>query len=114
MISRIGRSLAVVLLLLAALAGAQTVEHPFRGITHITRVETTLRSVTIHVVQVDLRARGIHFKLTPPGGSRETVRQTTLDFLNQEHAQIAVNAHFFLPFPSTDPNADLVGLAASD
>ena len=44
----------------------------------------------------------------------ETFRQTTLDFLKQEHAQLAVNVHFFLPFPSTDPAADLIGLAASN
>jgi exopolysaccharide biosynthesis protein len=42
------------------------------------------------------------------------VRQTTLDFLKQEHAQFAINAHFFLPFPSTDTEAWLIGLAASD
>jgi hypothetical protein len=34
--------------------------------------------------------------------------------LNQEHAQVSLNAHFFLPFPSSDPNADLIGLAASE
>ncbi len=42
------------------------------------------------------------------------MRQTTLDFLDAEHAQLAINAHYFVPFPSTDLNADLVGLAASD
>ena len=42
----------------------------------------------------------------------ETVRNTTVGFLNEEHAQIAVNAHFFLPFPSTNSDAMLIGLAA--
>lgn len=37
-----------------------------------------------------------------------------MDYLNQEHAQIAVNSHFFLPFPSTDTTANLVGLAVSN
>src|SRR5262249_10999324 len=42
------------------------------------------------------------------------VRQTTLDYLKKEHAQIAINAHFFLPFPSTDVNAFIIGIGASD
>ena len=96
-------------------AGAQqTPEHPFRGITHITRTLTTPRGVTMHVVTVDLTMPGVRFKLSAPRGTRETVRQTTLAFLNQERAQIAVNAHFFLPFPSTDLNADVIGMAASE
>jgi exopolysaccharide biosynthesis protein len=63
---------------------------------------------------VDLTAPGIAFKLTPPGGTLETIRQTTLDFLTQEHAQVAINAHYFLPFPSATSGADLIGLAASN
>ncbi len=68
----------------------------------------------VNVVKVDLTAPGIHFKLTAPSGTKETVRQTTLEFLEQEHAQVAINAHFFLPFPSEDLNCDLIGLAASE
>jgi hypothetical protein len=66
-----------------------------------------------HVVLVDLAAPGLAFKLTPPGGGRDTVRQTTLGFLLQEKAQVAINAHFFVPFPSDDTEVELVGLAAS-
>jgi exopolysaccharide biosynthesis protein len=86
---------------------AQGPERPFRGVTHVARGQ-------MHVVTVDLSTPGLRFKLTPPGGTRETLRQTTLKFLEQEHAQIAINGHFFLPFPSTDLNADLIGLAASE
>jgi hypothetical protein len=86
---------------------ADAVEHPFAGVTHITRER-------MHIVQIDLRAPGIHFKLTPHSGRLETVRQTTLEFLEQERAQIAINAHFFLPFPSEQREADLIGFAASD
>lgn len=96
-----------------ALWAGETVEQPFRGVTHITRTETEPRNLRIHVVKIDLTAPGISFKLTPPSGSRETVRQTTLKFLNQEHAQIAVNAHYFLPWPTQDRAVWLVGLAAS-
>jgi exopolysaccharide biosynthesis protein len=68
----------------------------------------------MHIVQIDLTAPGIRFKLTSPGGNREAVRNTTVDFLSEEHAQVALNAHFFLPFPSTSSDATLIGLAASN
>jgi exopolysaccharide biosynthesis protein len=107
----------VALALVVHVGGAeaqQTVRRPFLGITHITRVDTSPRDVRMHVVTIDLSAPGLRFKVTAPGGARETVRQTTLQFLQEERAQIAVNAHFFLPFPSHNPFASLIGLAASD
>ena len=96
------------------LQAAEGVQHPFRGIVSISRTENAPRNLTIHVVKIDLTARGIALRLTPPGGELETLRQTTLDFLRQEHAQVAINAHFFLPFPSTRTAADLIGFAASN
>jgi hypothetical protein len=66
----------------------------------------------MHIVLIDLADPNIHFKLTPPGGTRESVRHTTLDYLNQEHAQVAVNCHFFLPV-SSETNVYLTGLAVS-
>src|SRR3954453_19530815 len=97
-----------------ALRAAEIVRHPFRGVTTIARTETAPRNINIHVVEVDLTVPGIHFKVTSPAGGLETIRQTTLDFVNQEHAQLAINGHFFLPFPSTRADADLIGLAASN
>jgi hypothetical protein len=93
---------------------AEIVDHPFLGITHITRTENSPRPVTMHIVRIDLTIPGIGFRLTPPGGTRETVRRTTLAHLEAQQAQVAVNSHFFLPFPSSDLNAMLIGLAASD
>jgi len=87
---------------------------PFVGITYIDRTETSPRPVHMHIVQIDLAAPGLRFKLSPSAGSREVVRQTTLDYLTQEGAQVAINAHYFLPFPSTDREAWLVGIAASE
>jgi hypothetical protein len=108
----------VALLALLALSGAipaaELVQKPFQGVTWITRSEAQPREIHMQIVLVDLRAPGIRLKLTAPGGALETVRRTTLDFLRQEHAQIAVNAHFFLPFPSPGPDALLVGFAASE
>jgi hypothetical protein len=34
--------------------------------------------------------------------------------LREAHAQIAINAHFFWPWPSDEPASSLVGIAASD
>jgi Phosphodiester glycosidase len=99
---------------IVATAAQQTSQRPFRGVVHITRHQTTPRAVTMHIVTVDLTDPGIHLKLTAPGGTRETLRETTLAFLTREHAQIAINAHFFLPFPSTDLHAEVIGLAASE
>src|SRR5438552_2423892 len=102
------------LALSAFLRGADAVDRPFQGITHITRTETVPRSRLIHIVKIDLTAPGIRFKLTAPSGKLETVRQTTLDFLKQEHAQVGINGHFFVPFPTPDTEVSLVGFAASE
>src|SRR4051794_21959781 len=99
---------------IAPLWSAQIIDHPFVGVTLITRTETVPRTENMHIVEIDLNAPGIGFELTPPGGSLETVRQTTLNYLNQQHAQLAINSHFFLPFPSSSPDAMLIGLAASN
>lgn len=107
-------SVFAVLWLCAPVRALQDTSTPFSGITYIDRVKTEPRPIHLHVVQVDLSAPGIRLKLTPPGGDRETLRQTTMEFLEEEHAQVAINAHFFLPFPSTDRTAWLVGFAASD
>ena len=117
-------TLAAVLSWSSLLHAATTVTHPYVGIIAITDTETSPRNLTMHIIEVDLTAPGIGFIFTPftpglPAGSaaptyRETVRQTTLDFLNQEHAQVAVNGEFFLPFPTNDTTSYLVGLAASN
>jgi hypothetical protein len=100
--------------LTAALRGDQRVTLPYVGITYIDRTEQSPRPLHMHVVQIDLTAPGLRFAVSPPGGTREAVRQTTLEYLRQTHAQVAINGHFFLPFPSADADAWLVGLAASD
>jgi exopolysaccharide biosynthesis protein len=92
----------------------EIVTQPFQGITLIKRTTTAPRKTSQHIVKVDLTAPGISFKVTPHRGPRDTVRETTLDFLNRQHAQVAVNAHFFAPFPSADTNVQVVGLAASE
>lgn len=76
---------------------------PYQGVTYIARTNTSLgsppRTVYMHIMFIDLTAPGIRFKLTPHGGTNETLRQSTLSFLTQQVAQVAINTHFFLPFP---------------
>jgi len=104
------------LLFMLALAGrAETVtETPFAGVTHVHHTEVGSRNADVHVVVIDLAQPGLRFRVSPPSGTRETVRQTTLEFLREEHAQVAINAHFFVPYPSEDSDVFLVGLAASN
>jgi hypothetical protein len=92
----------------------QEVRHPYRGITTISRKESLPRPVHMHVALIDLQTPGIRFKLSSPGGSRETVRQRTVDYLETEQAQLAINAHFFLPYPSVEADAYVTGLAVSE
>jgi hypothetical protein len=100
------------------LAGAsERVSHPFVGVTLTSSFETTPRPIRLHVVDIDLSAPDIRFRLTPRGGPLHTIKQTTLEYLKQQRAQIAINAHFFEPWPApgVDPGtASLVGIAASD
>ena len=109
----VATALAVWLAVAAPRADA-TLTRPFVGIAYIDRTITAPRRAHLHVVQIDLTAEGVRLKLSPPGGSRETLRERTVDFLARERAQVAINAHFFLPFPSDDRDAWLIGLAASD
>ena len=111
---RVCRRLLALICLSATLQAEQRVTQPFIGITYIDRTEDTPRAVHMHIAQIDLAAPGLRFKLSPPSGGREVVRQTTLEYARQERAQLAVNAHYFLPYPSTDAEAWLVGVAVSD
>jgi exopolysaccharide biosynthesis protein len=112
------RSVAIVALAIFALAPssgrAWQISQPFVGITYFDRSLTEPRPLRIHAAQIDLRAPGIRIKVSPPGGDREVIRQSTLDFLTQERAQLAINGHYFLPFPSGDQTAWVIGLAASE
>ena len=76
------------------------VDYPFLGVTHITRtgsVPDFPRNVKIHVVRIDLTAPHLSFRFTPHSGTRDTHRETTLQYLNDTGAQIAINGCFFGP-----------------
>jgi hypothetical protein len=94
-----------------------TVDHPFLGVTHIARTGNARdfpRDVKIHLIRIDLTAPHLSFRFSPHSGTRDTHRETTLEFLKEMKAQIAINGCFFMPFPSTDLNAACVGFTASD
>lgn len=119
---------------LLACAGAAlavpTVSTPYLGVTRITDTlsfaapadQTAGTGLGAHVAKVnllriDLTAPGIGFKVSPDNGAAagETRTQTTLGFMNQEHAQLAVNAHFFnLTNANAAVNTTLTGFAASN
>jgi len=84
---------------------AQTITEPFLGIRHIHQTETTPRPLNVNVVEIDLRAPGLSFQLTPGGPQprpigtngvpMETIRQTPRQFANAVGAQIAINGSFY-------------------
>ena len=92
------------------------VARPYRGVTYIVHTETVPRAVVMHVALIDLRSPGISFAVTPRGGSRETVRQSTADFVREQQAQLGINVAFFDPVTvpaSANPEVFLAGLHVS-
>jgi hypothetical protein len=65
-------------------------------------------------VRVDLRAPGIELFSTPSAGlaTKETLSETTSEFLTHHHLQVAINANFFNPC-CTPGEKNLIGLAMS-
>ncbi|MCX6867127.1 MAG: phosphodiester glycosidase family protein [Verrucomicrobia bacterium] len=117
------RTLAVGVVWLAGWApgvfawAAETITHPLAGVTCIVREDALPRPVKMHLLLIDLKTPGLQFRVTPHAGTLDTIKQTTLDFLKEQKAQLAINGHFFEPWPAPKPDpgtADLIGLAASD
>lgn len=94
-------------LTVSALTAAETVRTPYLGVTLHEREG-------IWVVRIDLTTPGLRFALSPQAGSREAIRQTTVEYLKSTGASLALNAHFFEPFPSEESECYLIGLAIAD
>ncbi|GAB4195361.1 MAG: hypothetical protein Kow00105_09600 [Phycisphaeraceae bacterium] len=121
-ISSFVRSFACLLLLLFAttLYAEQRVYEPFLGVTVREITFDKPRPLVIRVAEIDLTNPDISFLVTPGNGdpngdepgdpNLETTRQTTLDFLKETHAQLAINATFF-GMGATD--TDNIGLVVS-
>jgi hypothetical protein len=97
----------------------------FRGVEYVRDVRRSPRPMVIHLVRVDLRAPGIAFLVTPPGGAADghvmRARKTST-FLAEFGVQVAINANYFYPFRSESPwdyyphegdGVDVCGYAAS-
>jgi len=88
----------------------------FNGVT-ITDVNTTINSrpVEYFVVDIDLNANGIGFKVTDSTspGVNDTLSQTTAHFLTQEGGQVAINASFFTPATVVEGTHETIGGVAS-
>jgi len=108
---------------------AQTVTQPWLGITRTTDTvmlaapsdQTPNTGLGAHVaninlVEIDLTAPGIAFKVSADNGAAtgEVLTQTTLSFMQQERAQLAVNAHFFNFTSNAAVNTTVTGFAASN
>jgi len=103
-----------------------TTTHPYEGVTRIDVTETSPRPENIHILEINLTAPGIHFELSPqspaggPGGTTQgyantTTTQQTLGFMNQVHAQLAINTEFFINTNGSAAVATpMFGFAASD
>lgn len=98
----------------ASTRAGDVVTTPYLGITLHRRTETSPRPLKINVLEINLAAPGIGFRVTAPNGAAEgeTTRQTTRAFLNQQGAQFAINGSFFGDVGAN--GADNVGLAASN
>lgn len=92
---------------------ADRVSRPCAGVVVTERVVDTPRPARLLVAQVALATAGLDVRVTEPSGSREVRRETTLGFLTRTGACVAVNGHFFLPFPSDDADAWVIGLGAA-
>jgi hypothetical protein len=118
----------------------EVVTQPYPGIELVKRTDTIAlpapaRQVKMNIVFVDLGAPQVHFRVTPAGENLppdlfaspgwptpfppfEVVRQSSVDFLESAHGQVAINGNFFAPFPvpaGSDQGAFayLIGLGAS-
>jgi exopolysaccharide biosynthesis protein len=111
-------ALLALLLLTPTLRAEDRVTQPFLGILLHEITYDKPRHLVIRVAEIDLTAKGISFLVTPSNGdpngdepgdpNLETTRQTTLDFLNEQNAQLAINASFFKMGVTDTDNVGLV------
>jgi len=97
--------LIALLLLAPTLHAEQNIYEPFLGVTIREINFDKPRPLVIRVAEIDLKHPDISFLVTPGNGdpngdepgdpNNETTRQTTLKFLEEQNAQVAINATFF-------------------
>ncbi len=103
--SRTLAALLAILLIAPTLHAEQRVSEPFLGVKVREVTFDQPRPLVICIAEIDLKAEGISLLITPGNGdpngdgpgdpNGETTRQTTLQFLKDQKAQLAINATFF-------------------
>jgi hypothetical protein len=99
-------------------------ERLFEGVRYVREVRRLPRPMVVHVVEIDLSARGLSFLVTPPEPveGRTMAARMTSEFLEMHGLQLAINANYFFPFvpgtvtshfPRSGDGVDLCGFAAS-
>lgn len=82
----------------------------FDGVTYRQerRVDAANEPMVVHIVTLDLTRPGVRLGVTPPDRSKgmEYVAHTVRRDLIAHHAQLAVNASYFLPFFGGSPKGD--------
>ncbi len=111
-------TLLITTFLTPTLRAEDRVTEPFVGILLHEITYDQPRPLVIRVAEIDLTAKGISFLVTPGNGdpngdepgdpNNETTRQTTLTFLNEQNAQLAINASFFKMGIADTDNVGLV------
>lgn len=102
---------------------AESVSHPFVGVTLYQIVRHVPGQQVINLADIAPTAPGVRFLVTPPGLDPsqpqptgvhlETTRETTLRFITDEHAQLGINGAFFT-FVKGTLDTDDRGLVVSD
>lgn len=85
-----------------------TGETLFPGIVYTQETLQGDKPQHIHIVALDLRKKGMSFAVTPGDTSKgmEYVAHLTSTYLADHHAQLAINASYFLPFSGGHKGAD--------
>lgn len=115
----------ILLLLAPNLSSAAAVQtsQPFVGVQLERIARSKPRPEIIRLAIIDPNAPGVHFLVTPSNGdpngplpgdpNLETTRETTLQFITRQHAQLGINGSFFT-FVKHTLDTDDVSLVISD
>jgi hypothetical protein len=74
------------------------ITHPYRGVTWVVHSESKPRPMDMRYALIDLQTPSLRFKLTPPRGSINTLRQSTLGFLREQSGKLPINSHWRAPY----------------
>jgi hypothetical protein len=81
----------------AVVAATNEIKRPFVGVRVIHSVTTSPRLLDMWIAEIDPKAAGVSFLVTPSNGDLpgEVTPQTTRDFVTKRGAQLGVNGSFF-------------------